>query len=131
MEVYMSYFFVFVISVICVRLWDLCYGLGTVALMVKAGVNDCLLMLARNIQSVHEINELKYKALELCERGEKFIEFQKRIDKHEINSMKNTVIRNFINPVPKKFNHLVPFDDWDSAMEYVNTELQKTKQEQR
>ena len=85
-------------------------------------------MLAKNVQSVHEINQLKYIALENAEKGEKFIEFQKRIDDHELNSMKNTVVRNFVNPIPKRFEHLIPFDDWETAMQFLTNQIKQNKE---
>ena len=128
MEGYITYFIGFVAGIICVRLWSFFYGLGISTLMVKSGIKDCLLMLAKNVQSVHEINQLKYIALENAEKGEKFIEFQKRIDDHELNSMKNTVVRNFVNPIPKRFEHLIPFDDWETAMQFLTNQIKQNKE---
>ena len=76
------------------------------------------------------INELKYLALEISGKDERFVEFQKNIDARELSSMRNTVIRNFINCVPAKYNHLIPFDDWLSAVQYVNNEAKKAKETQ-
>jgi len=81
----------------------------------------------KNVETLYEIHQLKYMALEMADRSEKFIEFQKRIDKHELNSMKTTIIRNFINPIHPRYNHLVPFTDWDGAMDYLNQQIQKQK----
>ncbi len=131
MEEYITYFIGFVAGVVCIRLWDYFYGLGVSTLMVRSAIKDCLLMLAKNVQSAYEINQLKYIALESCDRGEKFIEFQKRIDTHELNSMKNTVVRNFINPIPKRFEHLIPFNDWDTAMQFLTNHINENKEEQK
>jgi hypothetical protein len=83
------------------------------------------------MQSTLEINELKYLALEISGKDERFVEFQKNLDARELSSMRNTVIRNFINCVPTKYNHLVPFDDWLSAVQYVNNEAKKAKETQK
>ena len=92
-------------------------------------MDDCLIMLAKNIQSVYELNELKYMSLDMVEKDEKFIKFHKTLDEREMSSMKNTVIRNFINPIPSKYNHLVPFRDWEGAMEYINDVIQNKREE--
>ena len=77
-------------------------------------------MLAKNIQSIYEINYIKESAWKLADRDEKYIEFQKTIDEKEISSLQNTFIRNFINSIPPKYNHLIEFHDWDSAMDYIS-----------
>ena len=46
-----------------------------------------------SVDSNYEINELKYLALESLERDEKVITFQKHLDKRNLESIKNTVIR--------------------------------------
>ena len=46
-------------------------------------------------------------AFEMIERDEKYIDFQKLVDEGEMKSVKNTLIRNYINSVPSRFNNLV------------------------
>tara|TARA_B100001123_G_C14350218_1_gene646651 strand:- start:43 stop:423 length:381 start_codon:yes stop_codon:yes gene_type:complete len=125
----MTYFIGFLAGIVCAKLWDYFYVLGTHTLMFKTGMDDCLIMLAKNIQSVYELNELKYMSLDMVEKDEKFIKFHKTLDEREMSSMKNTVIRNFINPIPSKYNHLVPFRDWEGAMEYINDVIQNKREE--
>ena len=88
-------------------------------------VVDTLLMLTKNIQTTYEIQQLKYMHYELLERDEKYIEFHKAIDERELKSLRNTVIRNYINTVPPKYNRLIEFHDWDTAMLYLNKLLKE------
>ena len=90
---------------------------------MKKTVFDCLLVIARNVQAVYDIHELKNLALEIAGKDEKFIDFQKKLDQKELKSLKNTIIRNFINSVPPKYDNIIPFSDWDSAMLYLETEI--------
>ena len=129
MESYITYLIGFASALVCVRLWNYFYSYGIITLSVRTAINDCLIILTKNIQSVYDINELKYLALEMTDKDERFIEFQKNLDRRELSSMKNTVIRNFINCVPTRYNHLVPFDDWITAVEYINREANKIKKE--
>ena len=78
------------------------------------------MMLIKNVRSVYEIQQVKYEVLKLAERDEKYIEFQMYIDEKEMKSLKNTVIRNYLNSVPPKYNNMLKFHDWDSAMDYLN-----------
>ena len=93
-------------------------GYGVVAF--KKSTQDTLLLLLKNIQSVYEIQQVKYEVLKLADRSEKYIEFQKYIDEKEMRSLKNTVIRNYLNSIPPKYNSVAEFHDWDSAMIYLN-----------
>ena len=125
MEEYILYIAAFVTGILFNALWGYLYGLGSSILIVKVAMLDALLILAKNIQTVHEIGQLKIMALEMANKSEKEIDFQKSVNSSEISSLKNTVIRNYINCVPPKYNHLVNFHNWDTAMEYLNNELQK------
>jgi len=84
-------------------------------------------MLAKNIQSVAEIQQLKYMSYEIMEQDKKYIEFQKVIDQKELNSLKNSLIRDYINSVPSRYNFMIKFHDWDSAMSHLNNLLKERK----
>jgi phosphoribosylformylglycinamidine (FGAM) synthase PurS component len=103
--------------------WGYMLGTGYSFLIFKRATTDCLLMLMKNIQSVYEVQQLKYMSLEMMDRDEKYIEFQKSIDEKELNSLKNTIVRNYINSVPPRYNTIIPFHDWNSAMTYLNEVL--------
>ncbi len=100
-------------------------GLGYGVMAFRRAMIDVWFILAKNIQSVYEIQELKYLCYELLERDEKFIEFQKQIDERGVKTLKNSVVRNFINSIPKNYNGLVGFHDWNSAVEFFNKTLEE------
>ena len=129
MEEYSTFFIGFFTGIIILRIWDYIYATGAIVLSVKSCIRDSIIMIAKNVQTVYEINNLKYIALEMSDKDEKYIEFQKAMDTRELHSMKNTTIRNFINSVPPKYNNLIPFSDWGTAIDYINAELQKQKEE--
>ena len=97
------------------------YGLAT----FQSSVADTLLMLSKNMHASYEIQQLKYMHYELVERDTKYIEFQKAFDERELRSLRNTIIRNYINAIPPRYNSVVKFHDWDSAMSYLNKLLKE------
>jgi len=115
----------FVCGIVFNTFWGYVLGLGYGVMAFRKAMVDVLFILAKNIQSVYEIQKLKYMCYDVLERDSKFVEFQKQIDEKEIKSLKNTLIRNFINSVPSRYNSLVEFRDWDSAMDYFNTALKE------
>ena len=127
MENILYYLMVFIMGILFNSLFGYMYGLGGSITMMKTSISDCLIMMAKNVQSTYEINQLKYMALEASGRDEKFVEFQKNIDQRELNSMRNTAIRNFLNSIPPKYDNIVPFHDWVTAMNYLDIKLKEEK----
>jgi len=117
----------FLCGILFNTLWGYTIGLGYGVMAFRRSMIDILFIFARNMQSVYEIQKLKHMCYDILDRDEKFIQFQKQIDEKEIKSLKNTLVRNFINSVPARYGYLVEFRDWDSAMEYFNTALKETK----
>ena len=128
MENALYYFLIFIFGVLFNSFFGFIYGLGHSTLMIKRAISDSLLVMAKNIQSVYEINQLKYMALEMAGKDERFIQFQKSLDEKELSSMRNTVIRNFLNSIPPKYDNIIPFHDWVSAMEYLDKTIKEAKQ---
>ncbi len=127
MEGYLLYFIVFCCGIITNIFWNHLLGLGTGIMMIRIVISDCILLLAKNVQSVYEINELKYMSLEMSGKDERFIEFQKTQDKLELSSLRNTIIRNFVNAIPTRYDKYVPFNDWGGAMDYLDKEIKKRR----
>jgi len=127
MENIVYYLIVFIMGILFNSLFGYMYGLGGSITMMKSSISDCLIMMAKNVQSVYEINQLKYMALEMSGKDERFIEFQKNADQRELSSMRNTAIRNFLNSIPPKYDNIVPFHDWVTAMNYLDIKLKEEK----
>tara|TARA_R110000824_G_scaffold94768_3_gene228430 strand:+ start:1906 stop:2268 length:363 start_codon:yes stop_codon:yes gene_type:complete len=107
--------------------WGYLLGLGYGITLFRNTAVDCLMIMAKNVQTIYEVQELKYMAFAMMDRDAKYIEFQKLVDKNEIKSVENTLIRNYINSIPPRFNNFVEFHDWDSAMKYLNGVYNKEK----
>jgi hypothetical protein len=101
--------------------------LGYSTIMMKRSIKDCLTVLASSIQANIEAHEIKYNALEIAERPDKYIEFQKKVDKGQLVVLQKTIIRNFIASIPPKYNHLIHFDDWNSAMVYLDKQFKRSQ----
>ncbi len=127
METLFYMFIVFVCGVAFNITWGYALGLGYGLNCFQGAMVNSLLLLAKNVQSVAEIHQLKYMSYELSEKDKGYIEFQKSIDARELNSLKNSLIRDYINSVPARYNSMIKFHDWDSAMSYLNNLLKERK----
>jgi len=115
----------FISGVIFANLFTKIMRLGNSAIAVKATIKDCLQIMSINIQSAIEAYDIKYHALEIADKDPKYIEFQRRIDKQQLRTLQKTIIRNFIVSIPPRYEYLLKFDDWDSAMSYLSKELKR------
>jgi len=122
-----SFIIAFLSGVLFHVVWNALINMGYTIIMMKGAMKDCIMFMAKNLQNVYEIKYLKEEAMRLAGRDEKYIEWQRKIDEKEIRSLKTTCIRNFINALPPKYNHLIKFHDWDSAMEYLNNANKEVK----
>ena len=127
METIFYMFIVFVCGMIFNATWGYILGLGFGVNTFQMAMINSLLLLSKNVQSVLEIHQLKYMSYEMLNRDSKYIEFQKTIDQKELNSLKNSLIRDYINTIPAKYNYMIKFHDWDSAMSYLNNLLKEKK----
>ena len=125
METTLFTLMVFVCGMLFNAVWGYALGLGFGINTFQTCMINSLTLLAKNVQSVYEIQQLKYMSYEILERDQKYIEFQKKIDEKELKSLKNTLIRDYINSIPSRYNHMVQFHDWDSAMNDLNNILKE------
>ncbi len=125
MEIFFYMFVVFLSGILFNITWGYSLGLGYGINCFQDAMINSLLLLAKNVQSLYEIHQLKYMSYELMERDEKYINFQKVVDQKELNSLKNSLIRDYINTIPARYNHMIKFHDWDSAMSYLNNLLKE------
>jgi len=127
METLFYMFLVFICGMAFNIGWGYTLGFGYGINAFQNAMTNSLLLLAKNVQSVAEVHQLKYMSYEMLDRDEKHIEFQKAIDQKELNSLKNSLIRDYINSVPSRYNFMIKFHDWDSAMSHLNNLLKERK----
>jgi len=117
----------FLFGIVFHMMWVWLINTGYSMMMMRTVINDCVIFMGKNLQNVYEIKYLKEEAMKLAGRDDKFIEWQAKVDENQIKSLKATCIRNFINAIPPRYNHLVEFHDWDSAMNYIDKTMKEAK----
>ena len=111
----------------CHVVWAYVLNLGYSVLMMKQITYETAKFVARMAQISYEFYELKYLALRFADRGEDEVALQKKIDKMEHDSIKESIVASFIKNYPPKFVNNLEFDDWDSMTIY----LKKAGKEQK
>ena len=122
-----QYIIMFAIGWMCHAIWTYILSLGYSVLMMKRITYETAKFAARMAQISYEFYELKYLALRFADRGEDEVLLQKKLDKMEHDSIKESIVSSFIKNYPPKFVNNLEFDDWDSMTEY----LKKAGKEQK
>ena len=91
-------------------------SLGSSILLFQRTIQDCLLVVARTYEGYLMAQEYKMEHLRLAGKSEKELEIERKMDATTMASVQATLIRNILHNVPSKFEGLVGFNDWDSAM---------------
>ena len=76
-----------------------------------------LLLIGLMSEDINFIRQRKYLLLKEVDIPESEINFIKEMDEKVFDGWKLTVISRFFNAYPKYLHKLVPFEDWDGAME--------------
>lgn len=119
-------------------IWFLC-GMGVVLLysyvmtlgycvnVVMQTQQSCAAMFTVSEEGLQEVLELKYIAMHEAKRSEQNIKAQRHIDKTNIDSMKKSIMRNYVATFPKSYGHLMEYSSWNELEEYVNRFIQNNK----
>ena len=116
------YLFVFMFGYITHSLLSYILKLGNGMLMTKQAVNDSLTIIIHMNKRITEFNEFKYFSMRKMGKEPDEIEFQKKYDDVEMKSMRETMVRNLITRIPRRYSSIFEFRDWNSALNYYNTE---------
>ena len=76
-------------------------------------------------QGIQETLQLKYLAMEEANRSEQNITAQKYIDQMSLDSVRKTVMRNFLRTFPSRYENLLEYKTWEEMESYVNNLVKK------
>ena len=120
----------FVAGIIINKLWNSLLYTGYSIMILKNLQDDCVKLMVTSAQSIAEINQLKYLQMHKSGKSEKEIEIQQTVDEYYAKPLRNAVVQNFINLFPARYESILQFYDWDSALVY-SEELFKKEREIR
>lgn len=108
----------FIAGIIVNKLWSILLNTGYSVIILNQLQDDCVKLMVTSAQSVAEMNQLKYMQMVQSGKTEKEIEIQQSVDEYYVKPLKNAVVQNFINIYPARYESLLKFSDWDSAVQY-------------
>tara|TARA_R100000808_G_scaffold25051_1_gene60908 strand:- start:6767 stop:7189 length:423 start_codon:yes stop_codon:yes gene_type:complete len=83
-----------------------------------------LMVLARSMENFYHSHTARVRQMREQDESEKNIRDLKRSFNMEISNYRNKAIEEMLNLHPKFYNPIVDFDNWKSAMEYLENNKQ-------
>ena len=78
-------------------------------------------------QGLYEVLNLKYIAMEEAKRTEQNITAQKYIDHTNVDSLRKTIMRNYLRQFPDKYSNTLEYTSWEEMEQYFNNVTKETK----
>ena len=90
----------------------------------------CASLFIQSEQGLQEIFHLKYIAMAEADRSEQNIAAQKHIDQVNLDSVKASIMRNYVGVFPSIYQGTMDYSTWTELEDYVN-ELMKIQKENK
>ena len=94
--------------------------LGSSVIILKQAQKSCAALFVTSEQGLQEILQLKYLAMEEANRSQQNITAQKYIDQLNIDSIKKSIMRNYIVNFPKSYSNIIEYSNWEEMEDYVD-----------
>jgi hypothetical protein len=103
------------------------YLVGTGVIVLKNVQKSIAMMLIMCEQGIQEILELKYISMKDSDRSEQNIIAQRHIDQMNVDSIRKTVVRNYVNSYPPQYMHSIEFTNWKELEQFVDVLVKNNK----
>lgn len=110
----------FITGMIFTKLLGGLLSLGYSALLMKQVHDDALRIIGMICQELSEIHQLKLLELHRTGKNKQEIEITEKVSEYHLDSVRKTIIRNFVSSFPKKYSSILKFYDWESAMVHLD-----------
>tara|TARA_R100000388_G_C7154684_1_gene116246 strand:- start:113 stop:511 length:399 start_codon:yes stop_codon:yes gene_type:complete len=94
--------------------------LGYSALLMKQVHDDGLKIMGIICQELAEIHQLKLMELHRAGKSETEIEISQKVSDYHLDSVRKTIVRNFVSSFPNNYSSILKFYDWESAMVHLD-----------
>jgi hypothetical protein len=128
-EKMLTNFIWFMVGAMVTWFFNYIMGLGHSVVLLKQTQQSCATLFTTSEQGLQEILQLKYIAMEEAKRSEQNIISQKYIDQLNIDSVKKSIMRNYVEQFPSAYVSAIEYKSWEELEEYVNDFVQKQKEQ--
>jgi len=118
----------FLSGMILMRVLQSLISLGYAVNVIKQTQQSCASLFMSSEQGLFEVLNLKYLAMKEANRSNQNIIAQKYIDQLNIESVKKSIMRNYVGTFPEAYNHLLEFSNWEELEDYVERFMSTQKE---
>ena len=119
----------FISGIIIMYVFIYVMAIGHSISVLKQTQHNCALMFIASEQGLQEILQLKYLSMTEAKRSKQNIISQKYIDQMNVESIKKSVMSNYVQTFPVSYSHILEYTSWGELEDYVNKMVQKNKEE--
>jgi len=124
----LEYIIGFVVGVVVFWFFSYLMAIGHSISLLKQTQSSCAALFVTSEQGLLEILHLKYMVMEEADRSPQNITAQKYIDQMNIDSIRETIMKNYVRVFPGKYENIMEYSTWEEMETFVNTALKEGKQ---
>ena len=121
----LEYIIGFIAGVLVTYFFSYLMALGYSVNVIKQTQRSCAALFVTSEQGLLEILHIKYLAMEESGRSQQNITAQKYIDQMNIDSIRKTIMRNYVTVFPEGYKNVMEYSTWEEMEAYVNAALKK------
>jgi hypothetical protein len=115
----------FIIGMVVSQLFKYVMSLGWSIIILNQTQRSCAALFLLSDQGLRQILELKYIEMKDANRSEQNIVAQRHIDQMNLDSVRLTIMRNYVNSFPQSYRHIMQFSTWKEMESFIIKENNK------
>ena len=121
----LEYIISFIAGVLMTYFFSYLMALGHSINVIKQTQRSCAALFVVSEQGLLEILHIKYLAMEESGRSQQNITAQKYIDQMNIDSIRKSIMRNYVAVFPESYKNVMEYSTWEEMEAYVNAALKE------
>ena len=115
----------FIIGMVVSQLFKYVMSLGLSISILNQTQKSCAALFLLSEQGLQQILELKYIEMKDARRSDQNILAQRHIDQVNLDSIRTSIMRNYVNSFPQSYKHIMEFSTWKELEDFINKETNK------
>ena len=124
----LEYLFCFFIGMVTTLFFNYVAAIGHSITVLKQTQRSCAALFVASEQGLLEVLYLKYLAMEEADRSEQNIIAQKYIDQINIDSIKKSIMKNYVTTFPSSYQNILEYSTWEDMESYVDRTMKEKKE---
>tara|TARA_B100001094_G_scaffold308442_1_gene341092 strand:+ start:728 stop:1108 length:381 start_codon:yes stop_codon:yes gene_type:complete len=115
----------FIIGMVVSQLFKYVMSLGLSVRILKQTQKSCAALFVLSEQGLQQVLELKYIEMKEAKKSEQNIIAQRHIDQVNLDSIKGSIMRNYVSTFPQSYAHIMDYTSWKELENFVIKETNK------